>query len=334
MNVSFVVISNGKKIDKTLLVFKSIYYQKVPNYEILLCGSFDTGRIPKPIQDKTTYIKEPQAAAAGLLGDMRNRACNQANYENITVLDDDMVLSMDWYKNLLKFGEDFDILTSKVTLPEGTRFWDRTCFCPPESLGNNKCYGHVILEPHESDEHLYMSGGQAWVMKKYVHEGSKWSKAYSTGKRASMKNEIDYMDGKHNEDTDFSKRCREAGFKIKHNHDMLAFHNDATYSCVGRICNPRQENRTYEWIKDHNMNKFPEEIVKESQDLYRKQYVPEAADVLRYGLLYHFNNALLINALKVLDNSRGGNLQDSNWNIDGCPIYNKEIEFYKNYDYS
>ena len=56
MNVSFVVISNGKKIDKTLLVFKSIYYQKVPNYEILLCGSFDTGRIPKPIQDKTTYI--------------------------------------------------------------------------------------------------------------------------------------------------------------------------------------------------------------------------------------------------------------------------------------
>ena len=70
------------------------------------------------------------------------------------------------------------------------------------------------------------------------------------------------------------------------------------------------------------------------QDLYRKHYVPEAADVLRYGLLYHFNNALLINALKELENTRGGNLQDSNWNIDGCPIYNKEIEFYKNYDYS
>ena len=158
MDVSFVVISNGKKVDKTILVLKSIFYQAVPQYEILLCGSFPTGEIPSEILNKIKYIKEKKAAAEGRLGDMRNRASSQAKYANITILDDDMVLSTSWYKNLLKFGEDFDMLTSKVILPDGTRFWDHASFCPPEQQLPS-CYGHVILEAGETDEHLYMSGG-------------------------------------------------------------------------------------------------------------------------------------------------------------------------------
>ena len=334
MNVSFIVISNGKKVDKTILVLKSIYYQDVPKYEILLCGSFDIGKIPAEILSKIKYIKEPKAAADGRLGDMRNRACAQAQYDNITVLDDDMVLSMNWYKSLLKFDEDFDILTSKVMLPDGTRFWDHTCFCPPVDPQLPGCWGHVILDPHETDKHLYMSGGQAWVMKKHVYEGSKWNKDLSTGQRANMKNLDEYLAGKHNEDTDFSKRCREAGFKIKHNPDMLSFHNDAIYSCVGRICNPRKEGRTHEWVKDLDMYRLPEEIIKESQEWYSKQYPPEAADILRYALLFHFNNLALTSALNQLENVQGGHLLDNNWNINGDPQYNKEIDFYKKYDCS
>ena len=56
--------------------------------------------------------------------------------------------------------------------------------------------------------------------------------------------------------------------------------------------------------------------------------------MIRYALLYHFNNGLLTNALNELELMRGGKLSDNNWNIDGDPQYNKEIEFYENYDCS
>jgi len=276
MNISFVVISNGAKVDKTILVLKSIFYQNVPEYEILLCGKFPIDSIPAEISKKINYIKEYKGAADGRLGDMRNRACAHAQYDNITVLDDDMVLSMNWYKNLLKLNDDFDILTSKVILPEGTRFWDHTCYQSPK-------YGHVILEASESDGNLYMSGGQAWVMKKHVFEKAAWDVKMSTGARANMKNIQEYSQGKHNEDTDFSKKCRDNGFKIKHNHEMIAFHNDESYSCVGRICNPRPEGRSYKWVKAlaGEMYQHPEKILEISKKFFQAGRFPEAADVIR-----------------------------------------------------
>ena len=175
---------------------------------------------------------------------------------------------------------------------------------------------------------------QAWVMKKYVFEKARWNTTMSTGYRANMKNVTEYFEGKHNEDTDFAKNCREAGFKVSHCHDMVAFHNDAIYTGVGRICNPRNDNRSYKWVKDLDMYKLPEEIVEDSKSWYEKGCLGESADVLRYGLLFHFNNLLLTNALNALEGKYGGHLSDNNWNINGDTLYNKEIDLYKNYDCS
>ena len=329
MDISFVVVSNGKKIDKTSLVLKSIVYQNIPQYEIILCGHYDTNTVPKPAKPNLTYLKNKPAADGGLLGEMRNMGCKRAKYENIVILDDDMTLSTSWYKNLLKHGEGFDVLTSKVILPDGTRFWDHATFCPPNS-SFPPCYGHVILEAEETDEHLYMSGGQAWIMKSHVYEQVKWDTKMSTGYRANMRNLKEYTQGKHNEDTDFSKKCRDLGFKISHDHDMVAFHNDARYTCVGRISRMRGEDRTHEWVKELNMYKPAHEIKSVAGSLWEeKGLAPETGDVLRYGLLFHFNNAILIDALRDLESSFGGSLSDNNWNVNGDPLYNKDIEVYK-----
>ena len=328
MDISFVVISNGKKIDKTNLVLKSIVYQNIPRYEIILCGDYDINKVPKLAQANLVYAKNKPAADAGLLGEMRNMGCKRAKYKHVVILDDDMTLSTSWYKNLLKYGEDFDILTSKVILPDGTRFWDHATYCPPDA-SFPPCYGHVILEANETDEHVYMSGGQAWIMKSYVSKRIKWDTKMSTGYRANMKNLEEYAQGKHNEDTDFSKKCRDAGFKVKHNHDMIAFHNDARYTCVGRICGMREEDKTHEWVKDVDMYKPASEINDFALSFWEKGWISETADVLRCGLFFHFNNALLLESLKKVEDRKGGKLSDNNWNVDGDPLYNKDIETYK-----
>jgi len=329
MNISFVVISNGKKIDKTTLVLKSIVYQDIPHYEILLCGSYDVSVIPPECKPNLRYIKNKKAADDGLLGDMRNMACEEAQYDTIVILDDDMTLSTDWYKNLLKYGNDFDILTSKVILPDGTRFWDHATYCPHDAPAP-PCHGHVILESNETDDHLYMSGGQAWMMKKYVFEKCRWNARMSTGRRADMRCVEEYTQGKHNEDTDFSKKCRDMGFKISHNHSMVAYHNDATYTCVGRVCRPRQDGKTHQWVKELDMYKHTTEITDLAMSFWEKGYAPETADVLRYGLAFHFNNFSLTEALRHIENDfLGGSLSDNNWNIENDSAYNKDIRTYK-----
>jgi len=329
MDVSFVVISNGKKVDKTTLVLKSIAYQSIPNYEILLCGTYDLSKTPPCCKANLRYIENEKAAEAGLLGEMRNSGCKAAGYDNIVILDDDMILSAEWYKNLLIYGNDFDILTSKVILPDGTRFWDHATYCPPKAT-MPPCHGHVILESHEIDEHMYMSGGQAWMMKKYVSEQCQWNTHMGTGYRADMRCVEDYFQGHHNEDTDFSKRCREANFKIGHNHDMVAYHNDARYTTVGRVCRPRQDNRTHQWVKEIDMRKSIQEILDIAFTFWKVGHVPEAADVVRYGLFFHFNNDGLTKSLEQMENGHlGGKLSDSNWNIENDSSYNRDVKTYQ-----
>jgi len=314
MDISFIIVSNGKKRQKTELVLKSIHCQQIDDYEILVVGSYPEGK-------GYTFIPGRQAAEKGLLGVMRNQACSIAQGEKIVILDDDMILSPDWHKNLLNYQLDYDILTSQVRLPDGTRFWDHVCYQSPR-------YGHCILDEHESDPYMYMSGGQAWIMKKYVFEKCKWNEEYSTGlERANMKSIKDYEKGKHNEDTDFSEKCREAGFKISHNHDMIAFHDDDQYTCVGRLVRIRQEKKSRFWLQKLNFYRPAEEIGEYAKQLWNQGNQADAADVIRYGLQFHFQNIHLNEIWRFMKEKNGGGLSDDNWTLEGDEKYLATMEF-------
>ena len=323
MDISFIVVSNGKKREKTDLVLKSIHYQQIPNYEVIVVGDYPEG---------VGYglLLDQNAANKGLLGVMRNKASQATKMPYICVLDDDMILSLDWYKNLLKYEGDFDILTSRVKLPDGTRFWDHACYQSPDK-------GHCLLEPEEDDDRLYMSGGQAWIMKREVADECKWNEKFSTGaERANMKSLKDYHEGKHNEDTDFALKCRESGFKIKHNHKMIAFHDDPQYTCVGRVVRIRKPNlpdgtpkpQHQNWVRGLNFYQPPESIAALVKDLFERGFLAEACDVARYGLQFHFQNMYIGQALKALEASHGGQLRGNNWTSENDPEYKQTLDFY------
>tara|TARA_R100000808_G_scaffold24932_1_gene59545 strand:+ start:25017 stop:25988 length:972 start_codon:yes stop_codon:yes gene_type:complete len=314
MDFSFVIVSNGKKQEITDLVLKSIHCQQIDSYEILIAGDYPKG-------EGYTLVSAKSAAKKGLLGEMRNRACEASEGEKIVILDDDMILSPDWYKNLLNYKSDYDILTSQVRLPDGTRFWDHVCYQSPK-------YGHCVLNENEDDPYLYMSGGQAWIMKRYVFEKCKWNTEYSTGlQRANMKSLKDYEEGKHNEDTDFSQKCRDSGFKISHNHQMLAFHNDDQYTCVGRLVRIRQQEKSRFWVNKLNFYRPAEEIGEYAKHLWNEGNQADAADVIRYGLQFHFQNFHLNQIWKFMVDKNGGELTDDNWRLEGDERYLATMDF-------
>ena len=81
------------------------------------------------------------------------------------------------------------------------------------------------------------------------------------------------------------------------------------------------------------MYKPVQEIIDLAFSFWKVGHVPEAADVLRYGLFYRFNNDPFTKCLEQIENDYlGGKLLDNNWNIENDSSYNKDIKIYKNYD--
>ncbi|MAH51384.1 hypothetical protein CMI37_36545 [Candidatus Pacearchaeota archaeon] len=316
MNVSFVIITGGKKADHVKRLLSSIGLQRIKNYESIIVGNVKDLQGGRFSSKNVIRIQETDAASKGELGVMRNTGCKKAQYENIVILDDDLLLTKNWYKNLLKFDQEYDVLTCQIRVPDGGRFWDHACYQSPKN-------GHVILEADQEDDHLYMSGGCSWLMKKYVSEKIQ----YDSSEIYSMSNLKDYSEGKHNEDTYFAKRCRDSGFKIKHNHNSVAFHDDPIYTNLGRFARRRENARTHEWVKKMDLDFPPEVIVQFAAALYNSGLAAESADVLRMGLVRHFKNRTLEESWKKLSDAHGGALSDTRWFMEGDPLYNETIKW-------
>ena len=297
MNISFIIITNAGKPDKLLAQIESIHAQKIPNYEIIVSGDKKDIQLPNK---NLTFVEAIDDAKNGDLGAMRNKACSAAQYDNLVISDDDIRFSQSWYSRMCKHKKDFDILTPKVLLPDGTRFWDHCCYQSPKN-------GHSILEPDESDNFLYMSGGTGWTMKSYVYKKVKWAEG---DQLYTMKNLNDYKNGKHNEDTDFAQKCRQEGFVISHDSKIEVLHDDPSYTCVGRLVRKRMH-QDHSWCADL---KFPNQIKSEiAKLLWNYGIEAEAIDLLRYNCMESDLSSNLI--LDEMERSRGGKLSNSNFNI-------------------
>jgi len=295
MRISFIIISNGKKPDKVENQIKSIEDLNIPEYEIIISGIYSS----EISNNNIHYINDEYNANRGSLGGLRNTACSIASYENIVVSDDDMLFTSDWYSNLLK-SPDFDILTTRILNPDGTRFWDNACYMSP-----NK--GHMIMNPDEKDDFLYMSGGQSWLMKKYVWDKVKWDPEILF---YNVKGLEDYMKGNHNEDTYFSFLCRQNGFKIVYDHNVIVIHDDPSYTSIGRVVRRRNQCKDFTWVEKFN---FSENIaINFADNLIKIGLEAEAADILRkYSSVY--GNFLSMQLLMKLENQYGGPLKDSEY---------------------
>jgi len=193
--VSFCIITDGRDPDLLRMELESIHSQNIPKYEIIICGN--TINVAGLIN---SIIYFPEAAHEGRLGAMRNRACRQARGKILVVSDDDMRFESNWYKGLIEYGNNFDVLCGRLINPDGSRYWDWATHGGP--------HGHRLLRYDETDDHIYVTGGLC-VMKRYVFENVQWDETRGFYQL---------------EDVDFSRRVQQAGFTIKFNIHSTVVH--------------------------------------------------------------------------------------------------------------
>lgn len=202
---SFCIITNGKRPAKFRAELESIRALAIPDYEILVAGELP----PDMGAEGFSFYPLPEAARNGRLGEMRNLLCENASYNHLIVCDDDLLFQEDFYKGLVHFGEDYDVLCVKFLNADGSRYWDWATIGGPR--------GHELLDYNETDPFLYVTGGLC-VMKSWVADKIKWDAVRGLNQM---------------EDVDFSRKLQAAGIRIDICFEATVIHNDWRISQVG-----------------------------------------------------------------------------------------------------
>ena len=163
---SFGIITNGQKNDQVCNLIDSIVNQNIPNYEILICGEFSYVDYElHPIISIDDVVLENETRAPITI--KKNKIVDKSQYQNLVILHDRYLLPINWFLNMKKYGNYFDILTMPNIGPSGGRVNDWG-----EYLGKpSQIYTEVShLLPYKRWSLGWYSQGGLLIMKKSLYE--------------------------------------------------------------------------------------------------------------------------------------------------------------------
>jgi hypothetical protein len=165
MEFTFGIITSGTEDENINIIIDSIEKQNIPTYEIVIVGN------SKVSIKNTRVIQFNDEVVPKWITRKKNIITNVAKFENVVYLHDYVVLTDDWYKSFLEFGNDFDLCMSKITNHDGTRYRD-WCIC----MWDNDVIKDIVgsdrkcILPYDEErfkKHMYFSGAY-WVAKRKV----------------------------------------------------------------------------------------------------------------------------------------------------------------------
>ena len=166
---SFGIITNGQREDWVKEIIKSIRNQKIPHYEIIMCGIYEDKK-----EKDIRYLPFNSRDEMGWITKKKNLIANQSKYENLCIIHNRMVLSDDWYHGIKKWGNCFEIL-STIQLQKNTgnrgNHWASTdlALYKRESLYSLKAklYFTSDLDYKDWSKNIYQYG-QAIIIKRSI----------------------------------------------------------------------------------------------------------------------------------------------------------------------
>ncbi len=283
---TFCVITAGQRpLDRVL----DAIFAQAPGAEVVVAGC-------PPTRADIVPVPLAEAARKGQLGALRNAAVACAHSDWIAILDDDIVLQDGYVAAFLLRTTAAPIVTARVLLPDGTRYWDHA------AAGGER--GHVLLDPSETDPNVYMTGGGGWVMHRSVAVNVRWDPHRGFYAR---------------EDSDFASRCRAFGFAIEHDPAMVVLHAAPEYTSLGRVVLRRQKVASVAWVAGLRHD-APELFLLRACLLQRQGLLAEAADCVRAGRQWHPGSEALRLAWERLVETAGGAISGGVWRAPETPL--------------
>lgn len=192
---SFGMVTNGVRKEFIKKSIQSIRDQKIPHYEIIICGNY-----PFSIEKDIRYIPFTERDEKGWITRKKNIIAENAKYNNLCIFHDRIIFDGNWFEGMKRYGNNFEILSCPQTLENGQRTGDWVMAGKPY---NTPGYAFTIqqLEYKDWDRNVYI-GGQFIVLKKHI-----WKKI--------PLNETLYW--RQAEDIEYSNRLTAGGFLTRLN---------------------------------------------------------------------------------------------------------------------
>jgi len=181
---TFGIITNGKRADWLEKTIKSIRDQKVPEYEIIICGT-----IPPRHDEDIKIINFYHRDDLGWITRKKNIIAKEARYENLCIVHDRLVFEKDWFKGMKKWGNNFDHL-SCVQKFEEKRINDWEMH---EALPGME-FSFVSLMDYRDWDWLCCEGGQLHILKKHLALKVLWNETYYWGRPEDLRISNDLRD--------------------------------------------------------------------------------------------------------------------------------------------
>ena len=181
MNISFGIVTDGSSKHNLDLVIKSIQRLNIPKYEILVVGNTD-------LKLSHTLIPIPfdENLKPGWITKKKNLITDRAQYDFIVYLHDYYCFDSNWYKEVCKFGTDFDVCMHRVNNLDGTRYHDWLLWVENNSLLDNLLEitraGLIPYHDKTFKQYMYIPGGYWFAKKEFMEsypldESLVWGKA-------------------------------------------------------------------------------------------------------------------------------------------------------------
>lgn len=162
MNFTFGIITSNQTNQYIRLIVDSIKRMNIPNCEIIIVGE-------SSINDSDIkFINFDETIKNRWITRKKNLITQNAIYENIVYIHDYIEFDNNWYSEFLKFGNEFQICSTKTLNSDGSRYrdwillWDAIVDLPNKEF---------ILPYNETrlSKFMYINGSY-WIAKKYVME--------------------------------------------------------------------------------------------------------------------------------------------------------------------
>lgn len=169
---TFGIVSDGARQEWVDLIIKSIKNQKIPQYEIIICGKY-YGKKAANIE----YIPFTFMDNKGWITKKKNLIIKLASYQNVCLVHDRYIFDNDWYKKTKEYGNSFEYLTN-IQIYKNIRAGDWV------TLGGREFAAHKtrLIDYRDWDKYVIISGGHI-ISKKNIlnkvpfNESLYWNRA-------------------------------------------------------------------------------------------------------------------------------------------------------------
>jgi glycosyltransferase involved in cell wall biosynthesis len=228
--ISFVICTNGKKVELTKLTIQSIFNTVGDKADIHL-GGVITDFLE--LGSKINLHDFSYEANNGYVGALRNKTIEQTQGDIIVYCDDDVLYPSNWYKKFLDYGTDWNIMSNKIYLPNGGRYWDRAIVDYDT---------HTMVDyDHDKNDHRLFFCATWFAIKKDCFKNNKFDPELLYYGGYKDKN-LPVEKWKTAEDLELSRRLYENGYIIDFDSNNHVYHAAWNFSQVIRKHNNNYKN--------------------------------------------------------------------------------------------